>query len=431
MHKLIFFNKNKYNIFHKKYKFSQIEVNDILSKIKNNLPYNLIQEINIEFLKQMHVKFNLPIYVEFAKNIDFNYAKNLLLAYYIFPYNLVICYDGTFNKNKLESFFNFAIFVNEKFDEEIKILKNLSVNYNQTTNKNFYSNKNEIFINNQSIKNLKMENYCLKYSQNDMLLTLTYFNGQYLNFKNNFQNNNLKIKKIIKNKYFLYFLIKKINNFYFLFNIITKEKFYLCCNKNIKKINLIKSDNGKNVLLIIETTVDCGEKIDIYFGKSLINVFAKNLTEKISKYIQEKMFCMVKCEDKNFENFFNLYLPSLSMFEKIIEEKSEDYCLKKYQNINEVINDFNNKKISASFAYFSLRNMLFSFGEKSIKFNGKFLFNTKLEMWFRGRKKTINFKHDKNSNFIFYDGVAYENLLSISYDFFSKQDNFDINLYSF
>ena len=122
MLKLIFFNENKYTTFHKKYKFNQSEVWQILNQTKYNIPKIYKQNLNFELLKNLSLNILKPIYILHAKNLNFNLAKNLFLANLISGFNLIIFYEKTDKILAYKKFFKNAIFLPSTTSKNVKEL---------------------------------------------------------------------------------------------------------------------------------------------------------------------------------------------------------------------------------------------------------------------------------------------------------------------
>lgn len=445
LNRLIFFIKRKikYNKFHKKWKFSQNDINSILHKVKYNMPEIFDENLSIKILENSGLKINKSVYIENAKNLNFNYAKNLWLSQKICPFNLIIFFTNKDYILPYKKFLKDAKFfclseVSAKLKSSI-----FNLNINQKKLANFVlKNESEITANKvpfvvKKCKNFMLQSEC-EVCQNLVSLEQTFLNGNFY-FFNNITKNNKKIiiliKKIIKNNKNNYFLIKKVNNKYFLYNFSTKEKINILSNMPIKRVYLSKvkmsASYNINIQITMPQNLNKSTSFFVYIGQENIDLANINIKEKIFYLINNYFNVKINTNNKKINYYFNNYLP-----QKIILDKINDkFCTRSMcqnlpnnlQNFDEVLSLYKCKKIDAFEAYICIKNLLFSWQKNMLTFKSNLTKNYLLEMFINGMKKSFNISQSTTQKIVV-GGVEYINCKSISKNLLEKENQFDVFL---
>ena len=184
-HSLIFFNPKSC--------FSQIQVFEILQKVRHNIP-----DANIANLKGISLnKIRNPVFVESAKNLTSSYAKSLFLANLIQPFELVVFYNKLSEIKTFKHILSFAKFLNKNLlPKKVKeALYNLNVNF---SSQEFSKDKKDVVtVDGYGLGLVEVKNNYIKSAYKSVFVKQTYFNGYYYFFKNE-QKNNKKLNMLIK-----------------------------------------------------------------------------------------------------------------------------------------------------------------------------------------------------------------------------------------
>ena len=368
-------------------KFSQNLVHEIVGKVKYNIP-----SPNLKLFEKDFFNVRLPVYVENVKNISLTYAKSLFLASLIFPFELVVFYEDQKEILPLKSILKNARFLNKNYLTKNLKAKIYSLNINLPLQSFDAEESSKIFVNNQEIKLKESEFF---------KITEIYFSGHYIFFENTRKNKktNYLIKKIINLNKNNYFLLKTEKRNYFL-NFLRKEKLFIKCTERVE-VDLKKDKTGKN--MVASFRVCAKGNFTLYIGKQNINIFDKNLKDKIL-FLQNKTFQnKISAKNKALEKFFNECLP-----QKILEEKRAKFLAENLKEEN---------------LYFSIKNKILCVKKGKVFFkkqSGVQSFKTS----FLGKTKTINFFEGEKKLVV--DGQSFYGVKSVDIKLFKKFNQFDV-----
>ena len=383
-HSLFFFEKKPKQV---NPKFSQSLVHEIVQKVKYNIP-----SPNLKLFEKDFFNVRLPVYVEHAKNISESLAKSLFLAGLIFPFELVVFYENQEEILPLKRILKNARFLNKNYLTKNLKEKIYSLNINLPVQNFDKETTSKIFVNNQEIKLKESEFF---------KITEIYFSGHYIFFENTRKNKktNYLIKKIINLNKNNYFLLKTEKYNYFL-NFLRKEKLFIKCTERVE-VDLKKDKTGKN--LVASFRVCAKGNFTLYIGKQNINIFDKNLKDKIL-FLQNKTFQnKISAKNKALEKFFNERLP-----QKILEEKQTKFLAENLKEEN---------------LYFSIKNKILCVKKGKVFFkkqSGVQSFKTS----FFGKTKTINFFEGEKKLVV--DGQSFYGAKSVDIKLFKKFNQFDV-----
>ena len=385
-HSLIFFNPKSC--------FSQIQVFEILQKVRHNIP-----DANIANLKGISLnKIRNPVFVESAKNLTSSYAKSLFLANLIQPFELVVFYNKLSEIKTFKHILSFAKFLNKNLlPKKVKeALYNLNINF---SSQEFSKDKKDgITVDGYGLGLVEVKNNYIKSAYKSVFVKQTYFNGYYYFFKNEQKNNkklNILIKKIFYFNNFNYFLLKKEKRYY-LYDLKNNQKYYLLSNQKIYP-KIQKTKCGKGVVLQIQITF--WEDAVVYIGREKINVLDFGLEQKILDLVAKNFEHKVFLNNQKLEQFFNVYLPKKILASKILENN----------NINEI-------------AYQKIKKMFVFRNNNIVVFNMAKNNNVVYQTVFRGKTKTIHFFNGNKK--VVVGGVEYKNTNSVTSEVFEKFDEF-------
>ena len=113
----------------------------------------------------------------------------------------------------------------------------------------------------------------------------------------------------------------------------------------------------------------------------------------------------IETQDKQFNNFFNFYLPRRILIEGVLGGEAKD------ASIEEIKNAYKQKQISAYDCYISIKN---NFIRETNDFY-QFMFNSnyRLKLFFDEKTKIVNVQKGEKQRLVV-DGINYFNLNSIS-----------------
>ena len=140
----------------------------------------------------------------------------------------------------------------------------------------------------------------------------------------------------------------------------------------------------------------------LYVGKENINVFDKNLKNKILFLAGKSFQNKISSKNKSLENFFNNILPQRILEKKLLGFMENSYEEKLYYTIKNKVIKFEKNRV-----VFQRKNKILSFKTK-----------------FKGKTKTINF-FDGGPKIIV-GGQSYCGVSSVSLEIFERFDSFDV-----
>lgn len=401
--------------------FSQKLVFEIVQKVRVNIP-----EIPSNILSKICLQnFQKPVFVESAKNINFCYAKSLFLAQQICPFWLVIFYDNKSQILPVKQILKNAIFLNKTLTSKQSKEILYSLNINSPMQKSVHLPQNKVVFAGKTFCPQQTTLSAQVFVHENATLWQTFFAGNFYFFeikklKNN-KNNIILIKKILFFNNFNYFLIKKQKE-YILLDLLNNQKYYILSNQKIL-VSVKKSFDGKLSVLNIKVRGE-EQNISVYFGKEKINILEKKLKEKILHLVEKQFSNKIFLANKRLEKFFNLYLPTCVLRQKILG-KSQQNFLAKNANFFDIQTAFKNKKIDAEFAYTAMQNLCIKKHKNLLQFGGKNLPNFSYQFLLDGQTKTINFLRGASKKIVV-NGVAYHNCLVVNKSALHDADSIDV-----
>ena len=486
----------KYNLlFFKKTlnesRYSSIEIEKILSKVRNKEPLLYTKKIDKTKLESAGINLNKPIYVEQAKFISMKYAKNLWLAKQIQNFNLIIFYNESQSVEKLKTFFkNDAKFLNiSDLSKDLKenLLK-LNINHNEKQELDFKQ------INEIKPKNLKesfeksvcFNDFCLEKvlkNQNfNLNIRQTYFKGEFFFINAEFSNTSTTLKnfqimfsKVLSFERFDYLVLNKEKNYYLIKSLLNNFKCFLYSSEKIKNIRLIKIKNSQAYNLKCEFELRAKDQNQksfwIYIGKIPVHQILDLEFDELKKNAFEQIFNIILNKIKRQFNlklnslsrdinfYFNTYLPKRIILENLKnitpvnalnevfktknnESSSNDVFKTRNNENSEIKNDesflktisfkqlismHRSKQLSAYETYNLMSNKLLLQKDNFLYINKTELKNYELKLFFENKLKSIFVKSDIKKRLIIGD-ISYYNCQNISLKTLKDYDNFEVRI---
>lgn len=428
--------QKSYNTFHKKNKFSQRDVEEILRKVKYGVPTFYSKEPDINSLKSLGVEISKSIYVERFENLDFSYVKSLYLAQKIVGFNLVIIFQ------KGEEVFRFRTYpIKAYFFQSDKLSKKqkealycLNINCD-TEARSALNAEDKIEIKGAKIvaKNVVNSGLVSTYKGGESYFSVTqnYLEGKFV-FVNNLIKNPQKhiflFKKTIKFDFLNYFYIKKIKNGYFLKNITSGKVYYFLSNCQIKNFSFQKIKNTNNFQISVRIGLQKGVKLCVYFGGKQVKIKDDFLQEKVQSEIQNIFNFKISTNEPKMDFYINKIIPDLAL-KNIVENEIDISKIRKVRlkSIKQILYFYKYKKLTAEEAFFAIKGLLFELSDKVIYFKKNDLKNYRLEIVFCGKVKSFVVDNEKTKGIVI-DGVEYKNCFWVELGVLKKYNNFSLSL---
>lgn len=461
----------KYNIFSykkiiNKNKFSSIEIQKILYKIRNKEPILYTKKIDKIKLESAGINLNKPIFIEQAELISPSYAKNLWLAGQIQNFNLIIFYIENQPIKRLKTFFRKdAKFFNiSDLSKDLKenLLK-LNINHKEKQELDFKQ------INEIRLKNFKENFQKLVYFNNFYLETVlknqdfninikqTYFKGEFFfvnakifNISITSKNFQIMFSKVFALEKFDYLVLNKEKDYYTIKSLFNEFKYFIFSSKKVKNIRLKKIRNSQKYNLKFELKQDQNENFSwIYIGKipvhNILNLEFNELKKNDFKQIYyiilnkiKKQFNLkLNSSSRDINFYFNTYLPKRIVLENLKNIKPKNFLSENFDindenflnsiSFKQLISMHKNKQLSAFEIYNFMSNKLLLQKNNFLYINKTELKNYELKLFFENKLKSIFVKSDIKKRLIIGD-ISYYNCQNISLKTLKDYDNFEVRI---
>ena len=389
--------RKKYNHFHKKSKFSQYEVNEIVQKVKYNLPtfyYNIPQ---IDCIKTLGLDMSKSLYVEMFENLNFSYIKSLYLAQKIVDFNLVILHknDEIFRFNTYPIKANFIDF-NTLSKQQKEALYNLNINCQKICG---YAQNGEDKI------EVKNTNLVAKNIGSGGVVSTFKDEGNFV----------YVIENYLEGK------------FIFINNLINQKKYYFLTNSKVIDFKIEKIKNTNNFQITAEISLKSNVKVCMYFGEKRVKVRSEDLQEKVQNEIKDIFNFKIETSDSKLDFYINKILPELAQ-KNLVQNEINIENVKKVnlKSIRQILYFYKYKKLKAEEAYLAIKNLLFEMNEKLVYFKKVELENYRLEIMYKGNVKNVEITCNGQRSIVI-AGVAYKNCSWINLDTLEKVERFQLS----
>lgn len=450
-------------------RFSPVEIESILNKVKNNQPLIYASKINKNIIESAGISLTKAIFVERAELLSINYAKSLWLAKQIYDFNLIIFYQTESSIEKFKNFFKNKVKFFNIADLSKSLKENLlklNINHNEK-NKLDLKTENMISLKGNFQKSTIFKNYYLEQSfynsDSNLNIKQTFHEGQYSFFNVSFFTSKSLQIEYLKNfqlKHFDYLTLQKEKNLLQIKSIINNFEYYFYSSIKINKIflNKIKNLNCYNLKCKIELKLSKKEQKSFwfYFGKNppttalnlnsdeIQNISSEQVYFKILKKIEKRYNIKIISSDSVLNYYYNKYLPEKIILEGIKTNVQIDNYINfknfnsnkilKYSNdclktitFKQLISMYKSKQFSAFVIYKLMSDKLLLQKNDFIFINKTELKNYELKLFFENKTKSIIVKSDVEKKLII-DDISYYNCQNISLKTLKDYDFFEIRI---